>query len=813
MTFDEGLEAIRKLRQWYNEHEGDRNEATTRFHLIDTLFLDCLGWSKDEIVLEDHHNNEYADYTFNIPRRALIVEAKREGIYFELPAGKTRLDRTIPVLSRVSPEIGAAIGQAARYCQDRGVPFGAIANGHQIVAFLASRNDAIPPLEGKALAFASMMEMEENFEQLWNALSRCGVQEKRLLTQLTTSIPSIPQKLSATTIPYPGVIQRNVFQNDLQILSGLILEDILPSPELEAFFLKECYSQSGQLSQFSLASKQILQSRYAAMFPVNEPSPVITPAVTRDGVSSELLSIGLARQPILLLGDVGVGKTTFVRNLIKVDAAALFENAIALHLNLGSQAALETDIRRYVLHEIETQLREEFHTDIYNAAFVRGVYNVDLKRFRSSIYGELYETQRELYLQKEIEELGRLTSNASEHTKRSLEHIAKGRTKQIVIFLDNADQRDESIQESAFLIAQEISQQWPALVFVSLRPETFNRSQKHGSLTGYHAKAFTISPPRVDQAILKRLRFALKITRGEIPVTRLQHVGIKLDKLTKLVLIVIRSLEFDGRLFELLENLSGGNMRSALIMLDTFIGSGHVDTQKMLQIYEKTHDYLIPPHEFIRAVIFGDSIHFDPSRSAIANIFDVASNDRREHFLLPLLIGMLERAGSTRSNNGFVEGKFLYDSLQNLAFTPDQIDFAVSRALDKKLIQISGRQNELSAADVAPSMRVTPAGLYHASRLAGNFQYIDAMIVDTPVLDDSVREKIRNAYGIGDRLTRVELFVKDYLNPAWEEIAQSAIGFDWGEMSSNALSEVEAIRWELIRKPVKPRKSYRKDFR
>ena len=114
MTFDEGLEAIRKLRQWYNEHEGDRNEATTRFHLIDTLFLDCLGWSKDEIVLEDHHNNEYADYTFNIPRRALIVEAKREGIYFELPAGKTRLDRTIPVLSRVSPEIGAAIGQAAR---------------------------------------------------------------------------------------------------------------------------------------------------------------------------------------------------------------------------------------------------------------------------------------------------------------------------------------------------------------------------------------------------------------------------------------------------------------------------------------------------------------------------------------------------------------------------------------------------------------------------------------------------------------------------------------------------------------------------
>ena len=45
------------------------------------------------------------------------------------------------------------------------------------------------------------------------------------------------------------MIQRNVLQNELLTLSGLILEDIVPSAELEAQFLRECYSQSGQLSQ------------------------------------------------------------------------------------------------------------------------------------------------------------------------------------------------------------------------------------------------------------------------------------------------------------------------------------------------------------------------------------------------------------------------------------------------------------------------------------------------------------------------------------------------------------------------------------
>ena len=37
----------------------------------------------------------------------------------------------------------------------------------------------------------------------------------------------------------------------------------------------------------------------------------------------------------------------------------------------------------------------------------------------------------------------------------------KGRKKQVVIFIDNTDQRSEQIQQEAFLISQEISENWP----------------------------------------------------------------------------------------------------------------------------------------------------------------------------------------------------------------------------------------------------------------------------------------------------------------------------------------------------------------
>src|SRR3972149_5979931 len=89
------------------------------------------------------------------------------------------------------------------------------------------------------------------------------------------------------------------------------------------------------------------------------------------------------------------------------------------------------------------------------------------------------------------------------------------------MFLDNADQRNDEFQQRAFLISQDLAEHWPVTVFLSLRPETFIKSSKEGALTGYHPKAFTVSPPRIDRVIQKRLEFALKLTSGQIQIKAL----------------------------------------------------------------------------------------------------------------------------------------------------------------------------------------------------------------------------------------------------------------------------------------------------
>ena len=122
--YELGERNIQELAAWYKLNSKSRNEATTRLHIIDRLFFDCLGWDKEHVVVEDSENKEYTDYTFVFPRRLLIVEAKKEGIYFELPVGHSNLEYSIGALFRASRPLKDAMQQVGGYCQRRGVRFG-----------------------------------------------------------------------------------------------------------------------------------------------------------------------------------------------------------------------------------------------------------------------------------------------------------------------------------------------------------------------------------------------------------------------------------------------------------------------------------------------------------------------------------------------------------------------------------------------------------------------------------------------------------------------------------------------------------------
>ncbi|MDO8351961.1 MAG: hypothetical protein Q7T14_00735, partial [Aestuariivirga sp.] len=145
-----GLNTLTELLQKLPT-DSDWNEAQTRYKFIDLLIEQCLGWDRQaEVEVEHSFDNSYADYVLGQPQ-ALVIEAKREGIHFELPANSTgKLKQSLASLMALSAPLKKAITQVQQYCAQRGVVYAAICNGTQLIAFVGVKIGAAP-LNGNAL--------------------------------------------------------------------------------------------------------------------------------------------------------------------------------------------------------------------------------------------------------------------------------------------------------------------------------------------------------------------------------------------------------------------------------------------------------------------------------------------------------------------------------------------------------------------------------------------------------------------------------------------------------------------------------------
>jgi hypothetical protein len=263
---------------------------------------------------------------------------------------------------------------------------------------------------------------------------------------------------------------------------------------------------------------------------------------------------------------------------------------------------------------------------------------------------------------------------------------------------------------------------------------------------------------------MKRLQFALDQLRDN---SRLESfpsgVTISSDSLTAYLEVLLENFRSNERLVSLIDNLAAGNIRRALEFVSRFIGSGHVDTRKILGIYDRQGDYTIALHEFLRAIIYGDTEYYAPDASPIANLFDISQPDGREHFLLAVLIAHIASAGDRGGTEGFVVSDEVYSLAHRAGFSADQIAWAIDRGVRKGLIE---RSPNAGGAGGREHLRVTSAGVYTGSVLINMFAYADAVVVDTPIVDESYRRLITNVFSLDERLRRAEVF-RVYLD--WEE--------------------------------------------
>jgi len=806
----QGHAALVSLLERIKANKIDWNEAETRFQIIDALIVDCLGWHRDVVRLEQHQDRQYSDYELGLPRRA-IWEAKRERRTFELPAAiaPTNLISDLPSLIALKGEVAEAIQQVQDYCTKRGVEVAVATNGNQLVAFLASRGDGVAPLEGRCFVIRDHAQLLEHFPKIWQMLSPAGIAERRLSRFLNVGEEiALPPKLSKNLLNFPRYRYPSDLQNSLRIVSELLLVDVLETPEVEKQFYKEAYCEAGALSQHALISKQMLAARYDALFSAKEVAPTVIPALAKSSspkLSPELAAEALMQRPVVLIGDVGVGKTSFLKHLMYVSAYEEFKGALYLYLDLGSRGALATSLNDFVLSEISRQLYDQYKVDVDESSFVKGVYHKDIAKFDRGLYGPLKTEDRPQYNVRLTEFLVDKTRVRDSHLRESINHIALARKQQVVIVLDNADQREYEIQQQAFIIAQNFAKDWKAAVFIAIWPQTFYQSKQSGALKAYPHRVFTISPPRIDLVVERRLTFALNLAEGRIQAERLKNVGLHLSAIALFLKALLHSLKVNADLVEFLSNITGGNIRAAIDFVTKFIGSANVDAQKIIEIMDRGDTYVVPLHEFWKAAILGDFANFEPASSLATNLFDLSSPNPAEHFLLPLILAYLDHAGPHRSKHGFVSVDAIEAEMQGWGMGVQAVSLSLARANNKKLIETPERityaEDETGLSDHDErSFRLTTIGAYHLKRWMGEFSYLDAMAFDTPILNDDVRAEIKNlgeSFALRDRNLRATTFLQ-YLTNTWNSLSLQPQYFQWLSIISESKNSFERVSRAIL---------------
>lgn len=332
-------------------------------------------------------------------------------------------------------------------------------------------------------------------------------------------------------------------------------------------------------------------------------------------------------------------------------------------------------------------------------------------------------------------------------------------------------------------------------------------SKTRGALSGYQNKVLTISPPPAEEVVLRRLEFAVRVAEGKVRPGTLEGIRVHATSVVLFMTATLRAIKTNEAIRQFLSNITGGNTREIVELTTAFIGSPNVNSEKIVNLEERTGNYKVPLHEFTKHALLGDYAYYNPNSSTVAsNMFDVSTPDSREHFLPSLIISFLSSSAGPRDNDGFVAGKRISEQMAGLGFLEDQIKSALKGLAKALLIQTPhAHYREIQVDDaISPELfqfRATTVGIYHVRYWTGAFGYLDAVSIDTPIFDESVREKVHRlaaSLAIKERFLKATLF-RNYLESQWHLATISASYYDFPALLRSQEDTFDAVERYLQR--------------
>jgi len=754
--------------QWNNLSETD-----TRCKIIDPLFLECLNWAEGDIVREENAKHVgYIDYVFKTGNRPLfLLEAKKEGIGFEIhPNFKNRNYKINGTISECK-ELISAMEQVHEYCAEKGVKLAIVTNGYQYVLFEALKIGE-SWREGKCVIFNGFEDIKLNFGQFFKYLNKNSVSNGSLHSLLSDKNDNLTFIRPLDKIPNrTAVLNRNYLHSYIVPFIDFIFTDITDSRKIDV--LTHCYTYEKAIpSTDEEGIKQLFIDRVPHYAKDDNIKWFKEGANSAGWFEDKCLDVVRKKEQegalILLLGGIGSGKTTFIHRFYNVILGRLFKN-MWFYVDFKTAPTTKDKLVEYIYDKIILHFER--------------VYLDDVKS--------------------EFEKMGVSFDKKNKETYVShLLAILRCMGYSVSIVLDNVDKCDFEVQETIFLNAEHIANKFSVLILLALREESYYRSKLSGVFDAYHIKKYHISSPDFEKMILKRIDYLLNLlNKDDKDISKILNKEVSFDsKKTEVIAffkIVKESLKqttpfYKKPITHFITCISEGNMRIALEMFSNFLSSGNTKVEEMMEVEKKGERYHIAEYQFLKSVILNNSRYYRGDNSFIMNLFDFNSEYTNSHFLN---LRILNYAFTNRSNQsslgrGYLEINKLIQEAEDLFISKDAVIDSLKKLAHFDLIRFDNQSKQ----DIESAMyfKITATGGYYLVVLVKRFIYLDIIHIDTPIADINVVNEIRrhiDATLLDEKFKRTITFIEYLKQMEEQEFADNP------EYANSPLTNREFMKW------------------
>lgn len=757
---------------FFHDESEDLSEADTRAKLIDPLFKAVLGWQEIDIRREEPSGEGFADYVIGADYPHFHVEAKRIRPRFRLSAaGRSRILKLRGPHLLGDKTVRPSIEQAARYAPELGSDFTVVTNGSQYVLF-KTRVSGKSWRDGIAIVWHDLKDIKDDFATFYSLLCRDAVRSGSLLQRFSDFegvTASLYSPLEFVHNPDAELV-RNRFWTHLARIVGPLLTDQPDNVDLQEEIIRHCYIRTPLSDQVDANIDSLMRDLPQAFLRTAQAVHIEPHLGGRTAFDHAIEADVKASRAgtYILTGGVGSGKTTFLRRFQRVVQAGFVKTyCVWIHvdfLSFGNVDAeqLQQELRRFTFRQIREGLLAEYPDFCPQTGDdLRKLFASKIDEARLTVLFGLAESSQ-VWNDRVNALVHRLVDDDSAFVGAVLRGAAN-RGRRIVLVLDNTDQLGEAFQEAVFLLSQRLSKEVNALTIVSLREEKFFAAYRRGLFDAYGDRRFHIGSPNLEDVIRRRLTYSIERYRASQKTGLVAEPEEMQRQITTLLTIFIASTTRGNRnIVRLLASVSNADMRYALAIFREFVSSGNTDVDKILGIAARYGNYTVPFHEFAKSAILGSRRYYRSSLSHVLNVFVRSAARGASHLTALRLLARLAAAqgASSLHGDGFVATPQLLGEYRQSFGLADDLLQRGEELLRRGLIE--SEPPKAASLEMTDALRLSASGAYYWHYLVRSFAYTDLVLVDTPIRDRDLANRLADIAPITDltvRFERVRMFV------------------------------------------------------